>query len=332
MKTDEAEAINEILGYLQSIAIELPQAVTEPDQMLPIAPAISDALIAAELAQLPPDNELFAYRQFRVYCGLADQIPNALREITRLRELTFRVMQEGSGLAVDTDKFDDTYTHLLAWDTENQKIVGGYRLGKTDELLATKGADSVYLSEMFEFDRAFYSGSPMLEIGRSFVVPDYQKNHASLFLLWVGISQYIIKRPQYRRVYGVVSMSRLYNATTLATIRNALVEADADVTPKAPYNPDLGSTWSSFAGDTHPLDMKVVSNLVRALESGERDVPVLIRHYQKLGARFVSAAVDSSFNNTPGLLLSLHVPSMPQKYLKQYLREGAADYVAYQAD
>lgn len=332
MKTNDAQAISDILGYLQTIAIELPKAVTEPDQMQPIAPAISDKAIAAELAELPPENELFAYRQFRVYCGRANQLPNTLREITRLRELTFRMMQEGSGLAVDTDTFDETYTHLLAWDTDNQKIVGGYRLGKTDELLATQGTDGVYLSEMFEFDPAFYSGSPMLEIGRSFVVPDYQKNHASLFLLWVGISQYIIQHPQYRRVYGVVSMSRLYNPTTLATIRNALVEPDADVTPKAPYNPDLGSTWSAFSGDDQPLEMKTVSNLVRALESGERDVPVLIRHYQKLGARFVSAAVDSSFNNTPGLLLSLHVPSMPQKYLKQYLREGAAEYVAYQAD
>ena len=111
-------------------------------------------------------------------------------------------------------------------------IVGGYRLGHTDELLAARGSQGIYLGEMFEFDPSFYAGSPMLEIGRSFVVPQYQKNHASLFLLWCGISQYLVRRPRYRRVYGVVSMSRLYDPTTLAAIRDALVEPDEGVRPQ----------------------------------------------------------------------------------------------------
>lgn len=332
MSMEKAENIDAILEHLQAFDAGLPNAVTQPELMEPIAGPVSNSLIAAELAQLPIDNELFSYRQYRVYYGHADQIPNTLREITRLRELTFRVLQEGSGLSVDTDQFDATYRHLLAWDTEHQKIVGGYRLGKTDELLAAQGQTGVYLNDMFEFDPTFYAASPMLEIGRSFVSPEYQKNHASLFLLWCGISQYIVRRPKYRRVYGVVSMSRLYNATSLAAIRGALVEPDSRVTPKAPYEPDLGQTWTKFVGKSGLLDIKILSTLVRALELDQRDVPVLIRHYHKLGAQFVSAAIDSSFNNTPGLLLSLHVPSMPQKYLKQYLREGAADYVAYKAD
>jgi len=323
--------IEAIVEYLRDLDLALPQAVTEPEEMLPIADPVSSSVIAAELAELPPTNELFSYRQYRVYHGHSSQLPNTLHEITRLREDTFRAMQEGSGLAVDTDQFDASYRHLLAWDTEQQKIVGGYRLGKTDELLAENGLPQVYLGDMFDFEPSFYSESPMLEIGRSFVAPEYQKNHASLFLLWVGISQYIIRRPYYRRVYGVVSMSRLYNPVTLAAIRTAMVEPDARVMPKAPYEPDLGSTWQEFLGNDRPLDMKVLSTIVRALESDERDVPVLVRHYHKLGARFNSAAVDSAFNNTPGLLLCLHVPSMPAKHLKQYLREGAEGYVNYSA-
>lgn len=330
MSTKTTEEIQDILDFLRGFKTALPKAITDPKDTEQIAAPVNPAALTAELNQLPEQNLLFSYRQYRVYYGHASQIPDTLQEITRLREYSFRAMQEGSGLSVDTDRFDQSYRHLLAWDTEQQKVVGGYRLGRTDELLAEQGPSGVYLGDMFDFDPAFFSSSPMLEIGRSFVAPEYQKNHASLFLLWVGISQYLVQRPKYRRVYGVVSMSRLYNPTTLATIRNALVEPDVRVMPKAPYAPSLGDRWSTFVGANLPLDMKSLSSIVRALESDDRDVPVLIRHYHKLGAKFVSAAIDSSFNNTPGLLLSLHVPSMPSKYLKQYLREGADAYVAYQ--
>ena len=101
--------------------------------------------------------------------------------------------------------------------------------------------------------------------------------------------------------------------------------------PKAPYEPDLGKVWQDFVGDHAPMGMKIVSHLVKSLEANERDVPVLIRHYHKLGARFVSAAVDAAFNNTPGLLLRLHVPSIPAKYMKTYFGDGWEGYLAYDA-
>ena len=321
--------IDDVLDYLTTVAISLPKAVTEPEDLQPLAEPVPIEEIAAELAALPSVNLLYTYRQYRVYCGTQTELPRTLHEITRLRELTFRGMQEGSGQAVDTDIHDQSYLHLFVWDTDAQMIVGGYRLGKTDELLAAYGPAGVYLADMFEFDPAFYEACPTLEIGRSFVVPQYQRNHHSLSLLWCGIGQYIVRHPRYRRVYGVVSMSRIYDATTIAAIRDALVEPAEHVRPKAPYAPDLGKPWQDFVGDHAPMGMKIVSHLVKSLEANERDVPVLIRHYHKLGARFVSAAVDAAFNNTPGLLLSLDVPNIPQKYLKQYLREGAEAYVNY---
>ena len=322
--------MDDILDYLTTVAISLPKAVTDPEDLAPIADETPATVLVQEIDSLPVDNLLYEYKQFRVYGGTAAEIPATLNEITRLREITFRAMQEGSGLAVDTDQHDKSYVHLFVWDAAEEKIVGGYRLGKTDELLAAYGPQGVYLADMFEFDQSFYDLSPTLEIGRSFVVPEYQRNHHSLSLLWCGIGQYIVRHPKYRRVYGVVSMSRIYDATTIAAIRDALVEPVEGVRPKAPYEPDLGKPWQDFIGDHAPMGMKIVSHLVKALEANERDVPVLIRHYHKLGARFVGAAVDASFNNTPGLLLSLDVPNIPQKYLKQYLREGAADYVSYQ--
>jgi putative hemolysin len=264
-----------------------------------------------------------------VYYGTMVQLPQTLREITRLRELTFRDMQEGSGAAVDTDAFDETYLQLFVWDTERSAIVGGYRLGQTDELRAREGNAGIYLGIMFDFDEAFYAGPPMLEIGRSFVTPDYQRSHSSLYLLWCGIGRYLVQNPKYRRVYGVVSMSRLYDSRTIAALRDALLEPEAQITPKAAYAPDLGDQWREYLARNKPLPMRDVSKIVKALEAGQRDVPVLIRHYHKLGAQFLSAAVDGNFNNTPGLLLHLDVPAIPPKYLKQYFGQGMYSYLEF---
>ena len=320
--------LGDMLSYLQTQAVNLPQAIKEPGDLPPVAPPVDTAVLRQEIAGLKAAL-LDEFRSFQVYGFSAQQAPMLLREVTRCRELTFRAMQEGSGEAVDTDRFDSSYYHIVVWDTATDSVVGGYRLGRTDEILARQGQQGVYLGEMFDFAPEFFDGSPTLEIGRSFVVPDYQRHHYSLYLLWRGIGQFVVRHPQYRDVYGVVSMSRLYDPTTIAALKDALVVPDTDVQPKAPYEPNLGTPWQDFVQGQRPLEMKLVSQLVRGLEGDARDVPVLIRHYHKLGARFVSAAVDSSFNNTPGLLLKLHVPAIPHKYLKQYLGEdGVAAYLA----
>ena len=321
-----------LLTYLHSKAISLPVAVTDPADMPPVAPPVDPAEIEAEIDQLPAQQRLHAQRQFTVYFGSQAQLPITVEEITRLRELTFRAFEEGSGQAVDGDQFDATYLHLFVWDADARAIVGGYRLGETDRLLQSYGTEGVYLGSMFEFEDSFYEGPAMLEIGRSFVVPEYQKAHSSLYLLWCGIGRFLVKNPQYRRLYGVVSISRLYDSRTMAAIRDALLEPSPAVRAKSAYEPDLGVQWREYLASNRPMAMRDVSRIVRALEDDERDVPVLIRHYHKLGAQFVSAAVDSNFNNTPGLLLCLNVPSIPDRYLRQYIGEGMSAYLNYQAN
>ncbi len=326
---DGAAELLQLLDYLQSTAISLPVAVFDSATIPPVAAAADVSDIEAEIDALPEHQILHTHRQYTVLYGAQKQLPITVAEITRLREYTFRAFEEGSGQAVDTDEFDATYLHLFVWDTKARVIVGGYRLGQTDYLRETFGADGVYLGMMFEFDDEFYQCPPKLEIGRSFVVPEYQKSHSSLYLLWCGIGRYLVQCPQYRSVYGVVSMSRLYDSRTLAAIRDALIEPVEGVTAKSAYEPDLGQQWHEYLKKNRPMAMRDVSRIVLALEDGERDVPVLIRHYHKLGARFVSAAVDGNFNNTPGLLINLDVPAIPLKYMKQYFGPGAQSYLDY---
>ena len=211
-------------------------------------------------------------------------------------------------------------------------MVGAYRLGRTDELRKGVGNAGIYLSQFFNFDEDFFEGPPMLEIGRSFVQPEYQKNHNSLFLLWCGISRYLKQHPRYRRLYGLVSMSRLYDAKAMAVMRDVLLERREDVSAGEPFDPDLGEPWQEFLERTRPFTMKDLSKMVKALEADEKDVPALIRHYHKLGATFHEMAVDTCFNNTPGLLIRLNAPQIPPKYMKMYFGENWEAYVDYREE
>ena len=321
-QSSEDLTIEELLSYLKDVQLGLPKAVVEEGDMEPIAEEVPVSELLVEIEQLPPEHMLMEYKTFKVYYGSAQQMPRMLDQIARLRELTFRAHQEGSGQPQDRDEFDETYLHLFAWDTEANAIVGAYRLGQTDILREQDGNAAVYLAQMFDFSDEFYAGPPVLEIGRSFVAPEYQRNTYSLYLLWCGISRYLLHHPTYRQLYGVVSMSRLYDSRAMAVMRDVLLEPREDVVAEAPYEPDLGERWQDYLSQTRPMTMKDLSKIVKALEGNERDVPVLIRHYHKLGARFHAAAVDENFNNTPGLLLRLNVPSIPAKYLKMYFGEG----------
>lgn len=327
---DRMQSFEEVLPYLKGLQISLPKALANEAEMAPIIPSAPVADVEAEIMALPGEQVLMEHRSFMVAYGTAQQLPVVLREIGRLREITFRAFQEGNGGPEDRDDFDLTYLHLFAWDREARAMVGAYRLGRTDELRAGVGNAGIYLSQFFNFAEDFFDGPPMLEIGRSFVVPDYQKNHNSLFLLWCGISRYLKAHPRYRRLYGLVSMSRLYDARAMAVMRDVLLEPREDVSAGVPYNPDLGEPWQAFLERTRPFTMKDLSRMVKALEADEKDVPALIRHYHKLGATFHEMAVDTCFNNTPGLLIRLNAPQIPPKYMKMYFGENWEDYVNYQ--
>ncbi len=308
--------------------VVLPPPVVPTAEREPLAPPVPARVIEAELAALPEAQCLHRYRQFRVYGARCEQIEHTMREIARQRELTFRGHQEGSGRADDSNAFDQTYEQIFVWDTEARALVGGYRAGRSDRLLERYGAAGLYLASMFDFEAEFFAGAPALEVGRSFVVPAYQKSYMALFLLWCGIGRYLVRHPQYRRLYGVVSISRTYSPTSIAIIRDALLEPAAGVHARLPFAPDLGPAWREFLACHGPLPMDLITRLVATLEPDGRGVPVLIRHYHKLGARFVEAAVDASFNNTPGLLLTLDMMRIAPKFLDMYLGEGKDSYLA----
>ena len=154
------------------------------------------------------DFKVWTEKNYEVYIVPTLKITNILREIGRLREITFRQVGEGTNKKIDLDNYDIYYNHLFIWDKETQMIVGAYRIGKGDEILDTMGKRGFYISELFKIKEPFY---PILrqgiELGRSWIRKEYQLKPLPLFLLWKGILKYLVDNPKYRYMFGPVSIS-----------------------------------------------------------------------------------------------------------------------------
>lgn len=289
--------------------------------------------MTAELANLPKEQRLVIYRNFSVYYAYQDQAPQCIREITRLREITFRQQNEGSGQECDTDGYDATYMHLFVFDHNENEIIGAYRIGLTDQLRKSNNNNtkSIYLSQMFDFSDEFINQKqPCMEMGRSFIVEAHQNSFHGLLLLWKGIGAFVCKNPQYRTLYGTVSLSKLYDPRSVTLINKVMVTATNSVTAKTVFKNSLHPELEYFLSK-HTLDIEQLSTLVKGIEEDGKGIPILLKQYHKLSAKFHCLAIDSNFNTTPGLLLSVNLPKAPKKLLKLYLGAGKEEYLDYQA-
>jgi putative hemolysin len=298
-------------------------------EMQPIAPELAYSEILNEVSLLPKHQHLLDHKDLSVYFGYQQQLPKTVTEIARLRELVFRQHNEGSGEPLDTDHFDATYTHLFVIKRETGQIIGAYRMGQTDKLLADGNLDNLYLSRMFNFGPEFINRQqPCLEMGRAFLIPEYQKSFQGLYLLWRGIGAFVCKHPQYRTLYGTVSISKLYDMRSAAIIEQAMVTITNNVARHHPFSYQFQPEFADF--QTSNKLTPHVSALLKSIEKDGKDVPILLKHYQKLGAIFHSLGIDKNFNHTPGLLLSVDLPNAPEKLLKLYLADGWQTYKEWQ--
>lgn len=303
-----------------------------PSCMQPLAPPGDAARIEQEIDALPGLQRLLQFKHFCVGYAQADQAPALMAEIARERERVFRMHDEGSGQPLDSDEFDRSYVQLFVWDRAGRGLVGAYRMGRTDLLLAQTGPGGIYLSRMFDFGPEFHDpAAPALELGRSFIVPEHQKSFHALYLLWQGIGRYLAAHPQYRRLYGTVSLSRQYDERAIGMLCDALVEPSADVRPRRPLATTIHPEWRDYRAAVGRPGLATLSAMVRSLDADGKDLPVLLRHYMKLGARFHCVGIDPNFNDTPGLLLSVDVPALGPKILGTFLGPAAADYLAWTA-
>ena len=302
-------------------------------QMKPLLRPVDSTLIFKEVAALPSKQKLLSMKGYSVYFGYQAQLPNVVTEIARLRELVFRQHNEGSGEAIDTDHFDATYTQLFIVEDASSRIMGAYRMGLTDKLIEKDGLEGLYLHKMFNFDPEFVNRtSPCMEMGRSFLIPEFQGSYYGLLLLWRGICAFANKFPQYRTLYGTVSISKLYDPRSVKLIESIMAKPEyrKNVRPRNPFDfalhPELDALQKQYDLSTN------LSAMLGAIEPDGKDIPVLAKQYLKMGAKFHALGIDKSFNHTPGLLLSVHLPSAPERLQKLYFGGDYSNYVNYQKD
>ncbi|CAN5580587.1 GNAT family N-acetyltransferase [soil metagenome] len=307
-------------------------------EQIPIAPEFSPDLIGAELEALPIDQHLASSGSFRVSYGTANQLPTTLREIGRLREITFRRVGEGTGKSLDIDSFDQRYLHLLVWDQHKKQIVGAYRLGLTDELLAVAGKDGLYTHTLFQYrDELLEQIGPAIELGRSFVRPEYQKEFAPLMLLWRGIALFVAKHPKYRMLFGPVSVSNDYRSMTKQLLIEFLkinTPASEDlqklVLPRNPPKFGRGRSFAARLAGTIVRTIDGIDELVGEIESDRLGMPVLLRQYLKLNAKLLGFNVDPDFGDVLDGLMLVDLTKVERAILTRYMgRENVVKFLSF---
>ena len=301
---------------------------SQPEEPEPIEEPVAQPLIEAEIGQLTFKNLVASQGEFDVFVARATQIPHTLNEIGRLREITFRQVGEGTGKARDLDEYDLYYHQLIIWDREARRIVGGYRMGKGDEIFDRFGAGGFYVSSLFRIRSGFYPiMRQSVELGRSYIIPDYQRKRLPLFLLWKGILYFLLQNPQYRYLYGPVSISKYYShiskSLIVAFIRKYYFDEELAtyLKPRKPFKARLEKIDLEVLTGSLGNEMKTLDQLIEDIEPEHFRIPVLLRQYVKLNARFISFNVDPQFSDVLDGFIILDLQDVPYEMIEALKKE-----------
>ncbi|HLX43158.1 MAG TPA: lysophospholipid acyltransferase family protein [Bryobacteraceae bacterium] len=301
-----------------------------------IAGAVDPPAMRAEMEQLDSSQRLIESGGYAVCTASAGQIPNILREIGRLREIAFRQVGEGTGRSLDLDKFDSRYQHLWIWNSKTNEVVGAYRLQGTD---AVRSPHDLYTSTLFRFRPGLLERfHPALELGRSFVRPEYQRSYVALLLLWKGIGQYVARNPRYRVLFGPVSISRAYNRASRELMVGFLkakcgnTELATLVKPKRQFRSRRLRTCDTQLLGSLIANVDELSDVVSDLEPDGKGVPVLVRQYLNVGGQILAFNVDPGFSDVVDGLVMVDLARMDSTLLEKYLgKAGAQTFSALHA-
>ncbi|MBB6187226.1 lysophospholipid acyltransferase family protein [Rhodanobacter sp. MP7CTX1] len=280
--------------------------------------------VAAELLQAEKLADLNDGKQAWLFKGALDSA--VMREIGRLRELTFRKVGEGTGSRRDLDAYDPHYEHLVLWDTKTLRIVGSYRLGHGGRLIAGRGMSGLYTSSLFHYSPALESRLAQgLELGRSFIAPAYWRTRA-LDQLWQGIGLYLQRHAELRYLFGPVSMSvslprearewiavahqHYFGAPGLAEARQPFVVSPSMI-ERVRHSLEGLDTQQGLGKLKHHLDALGVS------------LPVLYRQYVDLveaeGVQFLGFGEDPGFSGCVDGLVMLDLANLKPAKRARYL-------------
>ena len=289
------------------------------------------SLMLAELDAIREKSFLYSASDYDCYLADYEDIPNLMHEIARLREETFRAIGEGTGKSLDQDEFDHHFKQMILWDKVKQKIAGCYRLGIGSEIIPKFGIKGLYVSTLVDIDESFSDKlSHTIELGRSFVSLDYQKEVLPLMLLLRGLSDVVVRYPEINHFIGPVSISSWYPKFYLSLIARFVSENHAvedelkgKVTPKTPFVPDYLKVDSDVLLKNNMNGVDKFDKFLFRLSNGEYRLPTLYKKYLKLNAKFLCFNVDPDFNDTLDSLLFLTFTDFPEDEVMPLFRDSS---------
>ncbi len=274
------------------------------------------------------DKRLLESKNYEVFLAKKEIIPNILKEIGRLREITFRAIGEGTNMSTDLDKFDDYYYHMFLWDNEANKIAGAYRMGMGAEIYEQYGINGFYLQDLFRFEPELHKMmSESIEMGRAFIVKEYQQRPMPLFLLWKGIVHCTLRFPKHKYLIGGVSISNKFSNFSKSLMIEFMRSHYYDpyvaqyVRPKKEFKVKLKDDDKDFIFDETQADLNKFDRIIDEVEPGSMRLPVLIKKYIKQNAKVVAFNVDPLFNDAVDGLMYIKIADLPESTVRPVMEE-----------
>jgi putative hemolysin len=297
-----------------------------------ITPQRSSGLFITEINALrEKECRLLQSKNYEVFFASAKEIPNLIHEIGRLREITFRAVGEGTNKEIDLDTFDTYYHHLLLWDAVANKLVGAYRMGLGREIYKKYGIKGFYVQTLFRIEPELHQMmANTIEMGRAFIIDEYQQKPMPLFLLWKGIVHVTLRYPAYKYLMGGVSISNQFSDFSKSLMIEFMKSHYYDpyiaqyIRPKKEYKIKLKDGDKDFVFDATKADLQKFDKIIDEIEPGALRIPVLIKKYVKQNARLVAFNVDPKFNNAIDGLMYIKVADIPESTVKPVMEEFQA--------
>ena len=326
---DDAGELQRVRRMLYALRVHphpnpLPPAGEGEEHPEPLVDAVDPALVRMGVAGLRLLGETGDGKQIRVGT-LAVDAP-LLGEIGRLRELTFREVGEGTGRSVDLDAWDSWYEHIVLWDDAASKVVGACRIARGAPVLAAHGIRGLYTASLFDYaDDAIARIAQGMELGRSFVVPEYWGSR-SIDYLWQGIGAYLRTHPKVRYLFGAVSISAALPMAAREQIAAHYAHyfggGTGEVLSKRPF------AYQAAMPQDAAMDADTAFRVLKAnLDALGAQVPMLYKQYTELcepgGARFLAFGVDPGFSDAVDGLIEVDIQRMRPKKRQRYLGEVA---------
>ncbi|WP_299046997.1 lysophospholipid acyltransferase family protein [uncultured Polaribacter sp.] len=342
---DEHKEISEFYKYIRKKTYMLANPFEKANKLISaekikikkpvkkITPQRDSELFIKEVTALRNTNgRLLESKNYEVFFAAAKEIPNLLHEIGRLREITFRDVGEGTNNAIDLDKYDNYYNHLFLWDSNANCLVGAYRMGLGSKIYKEFGIDGFYVHTLFKIEPELHQMmANTIEMGRAFIIGEYQQKPMPLFLLWKGIVHVTFRYPEHKFLMGGVSISNQFSEFSKSLMIEFMKSHYYDpyiaqyIYPKKEYKVKLKDADKDFVFDETKADLQKFDKIIDEIEPGALRIPVLIKKYVKQNARLVAFNVDPKFNNAVDGLMYIKVSDLPDSTVKPVMEEFQAE-------